>query len=186
MQLIENPDEIVIRHAPIAQWISGGILAFIFGGFCLWLLFFSGFNLRDFLTHGAVDFLEMLSVIAFIIICSLAILLEFKLISMICAPTITVIISHKTKSVDVLNRRFYGSQTKRFYFTQIQKFKSYKGKLNFSSQYFLALVLANKKVLKLKIMIGADKQNTIKLVKKLNKFVKSEITSKENIRRAAV
>lgn len=173
MKLSENSDEIVIRHVPVAQWILGGFLAFVFGGFCIWLVFSATLNPRIALKVETGELLEFLPILVFIAASVLAVLFELKLISMICAPLATVIVSKETKSVDIMRRRIYSSKAERFYFHQIEKFKSYKGKVNFSSKYFLALVLVNRKVIKLKIPVYSDKQKTIKLIKKLNKFVKS-------------
>lgn len=86
---------------------------------------------------------------------------------MICAPLVIITISQKTNGLDILRQRFYGSETERFYFFQIQKFKLYKSKVNFSSKYFPTLVLADKKTVELKIPVGGDKQTTIKLFKRL-------------------
>lgn len=170
MKVSENSDEIIIRHVPVEQWIIGGFLTFIFVVVCL-VLTFSSYSFFD----GLLG--------AFIAIVFVVCIFGLKLFSMISAPLATVSVSQKTKSVDILNRRFYGSQKKRFYFNQIGKFKSYKPKLNFSSEYFLALVLANQKTLKLKIAIGDDKQETVKFIKKLNKFVKAQAAAeKENVK----
>jgi hypothetical protein len=48
------------------------------------------------------------------------------------------------------------------------------------------LVLANQKTLKLKIPISGDKKETIKFVKKLNKFVKSHAFAKENTKSQSI
>jgi hypothetical protein len=179
MKVTENSDEIIIRHVPVAKWISGGILAFIFGGFCLWLIFSAIINPRSFLKVETDELIEFLPILFFIAASALAVFIEFKLISMICAPLVTVAVSQKLKSVNILTRRIYGAKTERYFFHQIQKFKSYKSKVDFSSRYFLALVLVNQKAIKLKIPIS-DKQNTIKLVKKLNKFIKVQKASINN------
>jgi hypothetical protein len=96
------------------------------------------------------------------------------ILPLICAPQMNVTVSQKTKSVDIVSRRIYGVETKRHFFYQIQKFKSYKGKARFAPTYALALIRANRKIIKLKIPTG-NKNETIKLVKKLNKFVKQSL-----------
>jgi hypothetical protein len=172
MKLRKSPDEIIINHIPIGKWIVGGIFTFIFSGFCLWHLSIALSTPQWFFSTAPKDWLEMFPLMIFVVTLVLIAVFEISFLSMICAPLTTVCINKQTKSIDIIRRRFYGSKTERFYFHQIQKFKSYKAKLNFSSKYFLALVLANQKTIKLKIPINGDKRNTIKLVKTLNKFIK--------------
>jgi hypothetical protein len=174
MKLTENSDEIVIRHIPIGKWISSGALIFIFSVFFTWLIYPAIFNQDKFFASGIKDWFEILPILVFAAAGVLIVTFAISVSSLFFAPFITVAINRKTASVDILGWRFYGSETQRFYFYQIRKFKSYKGTANFSSRYLLALVLASGKVMKLRIPVGDDKQNTIKLVKKLNKFVKTK------------
>lgn len=166
MNLAENFDEIVIRHAPVKKWIVGAILIFTFGIFIVWVIRYVFVNSRDFFTA----LFEALP--TFLIAAAFAWIL-FKS-QTIHAPLITVAVNLRAESVKITRRRFYGKEEARYYFYQIEKFKSYKGKANFSPMYFLALILVNQKTIKLNIPVGGDKQNTIKLIKKLNKFIKSE------------
>ena len=164
MKLAENSDEIIIRHVPFGKWIIGGILIFIFSLFSIWFIYSAIFS--------SSDSLGLLPVIIFAATVILIVVFDISLNSMIFAPLRIVTISEKMKSIDIVHQRFYGTEAKRYYFHQIEKFKSYKGTVNFSSRYFLALILANRKVIKLRIPIGDNKQETIKLIKKLNKFMK--------------
>lgn len=172
MKVTENSDEIIIRHIPVREWATGGVLTSILFGFFLWFAY-SVFVSRNGLPKAfSGDCLP-------VFIIGAAVLLVFFEIRTVSAPLVTVTIRKGIKAVDIRLQRFYGSRINRFHFTQIGKFKSYKGKINFSQQYFLALVLANNKVLKLNIPIGGDKQNTIKFIKKLNKFIKFKGLSEE-------
>jgi hypothetical protein len=155
--------------------MMGGILTFLTFIFCLFLLYAFFIAPRGFGESAISKWVDLGSILIVVVVFAV-LLLEIK---MIRAPLVTVGIDQRTDSVDIIRQRFYGKKAERFYFHQIEKFKSYKGKLNFSQQYFLALVLANRKTLKLKIPVGADKLETTRLVKKLNKFVKSKKAANE-------
>lgn len=174
MKLTENSDEISIRHIPVGKWITGGALIFIFSVFSIWFIRSAIFSSSNSFEAGAESWHKTLPLLISAAVVILIAILGISLNSMIFAPLMTVTISRKTKSIDILYQRFYGNDAKRYYFHQIEKFKSYKGAVNFSSRYFLALILANQKKIKLSIPIGGDKQETIKLIKKLNKFMKSK------------
>ncbi len=171
MKLTENSDEIVIRHIPVKEWIIGGILTFLIGVFCLFLLFAMLSAPRGFYESMLGEWIGFLSILFVAVIFPVFVFFEIKTIR---APLATVVINRKNACSDVVYQRFYGTEVQRFYFYQIEKFKSYKGKLIFKSSYFLAVVLANKKVVKLKMPIGDDKREITKFIKKLNKFVKSK------------
>ncbi len=171
MKFTENSDEIVIKHVPVKEWIIGGILTFFNGIFCLFLLFAILSAPRGFYASIIGEWIGFLSVLFVAIIFLLVLLFEIKTIR---TPLATVAVNRKNARLDIAYQRFYGTKAKRFYFYQIEKFKSYKGKLIFKSSYFLALVLANKKVIKLKLPIGNDKREITKFIKKLNKFVKAK------------
>lgn len=162
MKYTENSGEIIIRHVPLFNWIIGGSLTCISFFFILWFVYRSYVN-----SFG--NWSELIDVL-FIIAIFVVALFEIK---MIRAPLVTLIVKAETQSVDIVRQRFYGKKTQRFHFTQTNKFKSYKSKIHFSEKYFLALVLANRRTKKLGIPIGGDKQETVKFIKNLNKFIKS-------------
>lgn len=164
MDLTETPNEIIIRAAPVGQWITGGVLLVMLAGFILWLIYF-GFNPSGASGSVAAALLEDCAILTVVI----AAIWGFVAIKFLCAPLLIVAISQNTKSVNISRRRFYGARTERFYFTQIEKFKSYKVAAN----YYLALILANRKTTKLKLPLGREKKKTGKFIRKLNKFVKS-------------
>jgi hypothetical protein len=172
MDVNEDSEKISIKYIPISKWISGGILTFILGVFGVWFIYFMYAN-----PNNSVNWLSLFLVTAFALAIIFPGIFDFNIDSLIFAPLITVKLNQNAQNVDIIRLRFYGKRTERFYFHQIRKFKSYKAKLNFSSQYFLALVLVNGKMLKLRIPIGDDKQNTVKFVKKLNKFIRKKVES---------
>ncbi len=167
MYVTENSDSIIIRHTPWKSWILGGSLTLFFGGISVWLVLSIVFRPQIPFAFGMENPSDLLTLhlLATVVV-------AFVIYPFVSAPQINLIISRRTKSVDVLRRRIYRAQTKRFHFYQVEKFKSYKGKTRFSSAYSLALVLSNRKTLKLQIPIGADKNGTVKFIKKLNKFIK--------------
>ena len=170
MNIAENPGEIVIRHVPFGKWILGGLLTFFFVGVSIWFIFSTIIEPQNSLESDTESRSGMLPILLFAVVSVILVLLEINFFSLIFAPWMNITISQKTKSVNILSRRIYGAKTKRYFFHQIQKFKSYKGKTRLSPAYFLSLVLVNQKVIKLKIPTG-DKNSTVKLVKKLNKFI---------------
>jgi hypothetical protein len=174
MNLIENSDEIIVRHIPVREWIIGGILILVYGGFYIWLVYSAMLDSGIFNESSTKVWFGLLPILIFAAAIILISVFDISLNSMMFAPLTTVIISEKTKSVDIIYQRFYGSKVKRHFFHNVEKFKSYKRTVNFSSGYFLALVLVNRKIIKLKIPIGKDKQVIIKFIKKLNKFMKSK------------
>lgn len=177
MQIVENSEEIRIRHVPVRDWIIGGVLTLITVVFFLWLLFFIFISPRGFSTSIFAAWWDAVPVLM-VIAAFLWTLFEIKYLR---TPLRTIVVSGQTNSVEIILQRIYGTRRQRFDFTQVDKFKSYKGKLNFSQAYFLALVLANRKTLKLKIPVGTDKLETTRLVKKLNKFVKSKKASNASV-----
>ncbi len=168
MKLNENSDEIAIRYVPISQWIIGGTLTLVCLGLGFWILHID-------LIGSWPSIVVPIAIILFVIS-------EVGGFLMILAPLTAITLSRQTNSVSILRKRIYGGKEKRYYFFQVKKFKSYKKHGKFSSKYFLALVLANQNVIKLKIPLGT-KEETIKLVKKLNKFIKSKKLSEVDIRR---
>lgn len=176
MKLSETNDEIIIRHVPIREWITGGILAFLSLVLCLFLLFAFFAAPRGYYETLLGDWIYVISF--FVVIGVLAAFIyEIKAIR---APLTTVSINLATASVNIVEQRLYGKSVKRYYFYQILKFKSYKSKLNFAPHYFLELVLANKKKIALRIPLGNDQQTTVKFIKKLNKHIKTATSPNES------
>lgn len=177
MNLSESQDEITIKHIPVFKWITGVIQILIFLGFVGWLVYTLANRPVVFLEAFDNSWFELLLYIAFVVAMIWAAISESSIFQLsIFAPRIVVKVSHKTKSIDISYQRFYGTKTKRFTFSQIKKFKSRKLIKSCYTSYFLTLELVNKKSIKLKIPVG-NKQEAIKLVKKLNKFTRSEVAA---------
>jgi len=166
MRITQNPDEIILRYIPVRAFIFGGGLVFIIGVWFLWLLYalLSGAGVLPKLLSG--------SLLEFIPAAILGGVFLLALYWFVRVPVVTVTLSGKTKSVDAHFRRIFGSETVRFYFTQIHFFKAHKGAADYSIKYQLALVLENSKEFDLKFVIGKDKHEAAKLSKKLNKFIR--------------
>jgi hypothetical protein len=177
MNLNETSNEILIRHVPVKEWIIGGILIFFTFVVCL-LLFHAFFAAPSGYYESLIgDWTGIMSVLLPLI----AVITAIIGFSAIRAPLTTIRINSNTSSIDITHQRIYGTKTERFYFYQILKFKSYKTKMKTSQQYFPALVLANKRTIKLKIPIGSDQQNTVKFIKKINKFIKPKSLSSQTV-----
>lgn len=168
MKITENAEEITIAHAPVGQWAAGGLLSLAAIGFGSWLayrLFIGPRRFDDSIVGRWFEAVPLLVVAAALV----WILLQIKLIR---APLTVVRIDRAAATIDVVRRTFYARRARRFHFAQIDKFKSRKSKLVFSPVYFLSLILVNRKAIKLKIPLGADQQQTTKIIKKLNKLVR--------------
>jgi hypothetical protein len=168
MSLVEDSEGIHFRFVPIVKWIVG---------VCFFLLFAS--VLAGFFLLGWKGFLGSQSwgdVIFWLIIILMLFgsCVDIMSGSFLLAPLTTVSVINRAKYVEVSRKRVYGKNTKRYHFSQLAQFKSYKAKLHLSQQYFLALVLENRKTIKLKVPIGTDKQETVKLIKKLNSVLRGE------------
>jgi len=166
MDLKIDSEEVSIRYVPVRKWVVGGILALAIVVFSIWLVYV-------FYNRWA----GMLFPSAFAAVTILIAVLDIKANSLIFAPLITVKINQETRSVEIVRQRFYGKRIERFYFYQIRKFRSRKANVNFSGQYFLTLILASGKALRLGIPIGNDKQDTAKFIKQLNKFIRRKAPS---------
>ena len=166
MNVNENSEELVVRHTPLGKRILGDSLTLLFGGLFAWLVLSIVFSPRIPFAVGA----EVRSD-TFLVLLPASVGAVFLILPLAFAPQMSVTVSRKTKSVGIKSRRIYGAKAERYFFYQIQKFKSHKGETRFSPAYCPALMRADGKVYKLKIPTG-DKDETVKFVKKLNKFVK--------------
>lgn len=170
MEFKENSEEIFIRYVPFLKWSVGAALIFIFVFFGIWMLY-NIYTNSNFL--GITPFIVFSTAIFFLGI------FDVGLGFFIFEAMVTVSIKRQARCIDISRQRIFGKKTERFFLHQIEKFRSYKAKHFFSTQYFLALVLANGKTVKLKIPIGNDKQNTTKFIKNLNKFTKTKLVTNE-------
>lgn len=164
---IGESEDIHFRHVPIVKWTCGAALLV-----CLILLIVglvsAARNGSLFSNTWGDLFFWLLLIFAAVVS-----LVDLSNSSFLFAPLTTVDLCPRSKYVEICSTRIYGRKVERYYFSQITQFKSYRATLNFSQQYFLALVLANRKTIKLELPIGADKQETVKLIKKLNKIIRN-------------
>lgn len=93
-----------------------------------------------------------------------------------------VVIDPNARSVDLTRYRIYGKRTDRYFFHQIEKFRSHKPKWRFRTRYFAEVILVNKKKVYIAIPIGDDKIEVTKLIKKLNKIIRSAPSDSSPVR----
>lgn len=167
-KIFENQDDIIIQHIPISKWLIGFGSSFVFIFTFYWLIFLYFFNYNFLFGAEAKGLIEFFPIVVSIVVYVVLVFFEINLISTLNTPIILLTINSKTKNLEITTRRLYGSETKRFYYHQIEKFKSYQK----NKKPFLALILANQEDIKFEIPIF-DKQNSGKLVRKLNKFIKN-------------
>jgi hypothetical protein len=165
MRAKENSGEIVLRYVPVRAFMISGGLVLIGGILFLWMLYplFSGASILARLLSGSL--IDFISPVIFGAIFTVTIYWFVRI------PVVTVTISDRTKSVDAHFRRIMGSETNRYYFTQIVHAKSYKNAID-SETYHLALMLANFKEVQLKAVTGKDRQEAAKRIKKINKLIR--------------
>ena len=126
MNFTENSKEIVLRYIPVREWISGAILTIIFIAVCIWLsnpVLTDPLNFFKSLVNEWTDITFPLIILVTIILIDIK-EIKSSLVSFTFQRKVTA--SKETKSVDFLRHDIFGSKTERFYFSQIEKFKSYK------------------------------------------------------------
>ena len=84
-----------------------------------------------------------------------------------------VIINPNARFVDLTRYQIYGRRTDRYFFHQIEKIKSQKPKRRFKTKYFAEVILINRTKIYVAIPIGDDKLEVTRLIKKLNKIIRS-------------
>ncbi len=168
MNLSEDSEAVRIRYVPFAKFIGGFFLYIGFGISIVALMFSAGQFSPDAGSWASTLFC------ALILLAILISFVDFSTGTLLFAPLVTVNLSISEKYVEIGNQRIYGKSVRRYAFHQVAQFKSYKGKINLTQSYFLALVRSNRKTLKLRLPIGDDKQETVKLIKKLNKIIRNK------------
>jgi hypothetical protein len=169
MRTVETDDEISIRHVPIGNWILSGILSVLSFIPSVWIIYSLATIKGRLFTNNVNDFFGLPEFAG----CILTAYVNLWFIYTIFKPFRAVTLNQKMQYFDIVNRGFFGENRKRFHFYQIQNFKSYKKSKKDRAKYFLAVVLKNKKTLKLPIPIG-DKQETVRLIKKFNSILRME------------
>lgn len=167
MHFREDQEELFISEVPIYRWIIGILALLCLTILVLWLFKILVYNLVD-----LVDFVQLIFFGGLLILCIYFSFFEAGYNSGVLAPVTTVTIRQKEKYVEICTRRFYGKSVRRFYFYQVKKFKSFKGKKLLTPHYYLTLKLQAPRPVKLWISLGGDKSSVVKLVRKLNAFVR--------------
>jgi hypothetical protein len=89
------------------------------------------------------------------------------------AAATTIVIDSLGKYVQISRLRIYGRNVKRYSFYQVRCFRSYKVKRLGGERYFLGMKLQNHRTMKLGVPIGSERQAVTKLIKDLNRLVRS-------------
>src|SRR5438445_605469 len=156
MKIRQTPNEILIRHIPVVRWTGGLMASLIIFVLIVWL-FTSGTSGSSFL----IDlFFYCVGIIATLAIIYLSVF-DFWSNSGIRAPMMSMVLSKPGKFIDISYTRLYGKRVKRFYFYQVEKFRSYKIKRLGYPRYFLALKLPNRKSIRMDIPLGSDKNTCV-------------------------
>ncbi len=168
MSASDAREPIRLRHIPFRKWIFGGVLV-------IFSLLNSLLLVRNILqTGGNPDDLTstLLLIVLTVLLC--ACIWFYDSIKALIYPDVNeVIIDPNARSVDLTRYRIYGKRTDRFFFHQIEKFRSHKPKRWLRTRYFAEVILVNKKKIHIAIPIGDDKVEVTKLIKKLNKIIRS-------------
>jgi hypothetical protein len=168
MSVIEDSEGIHLRYVPLVNWISGACFVLAVASLIIVCILLGSDGSFSNNTWG--DLLFWLLIILLV----LGSFTDIVSSAFLFAPIVTVNVWYSAKYIEISKKRIYGGRVQRYYFSQVIKFKSYKARLNFSQQYFLALVIVNRKTLKLQIRISDDKQETVRLIKKLNKIIRNK------------
>jgi hypothetical protein len=112
---IEDSGDIRFRYVPILKWFCGALFLFV----CIAIIVI-GYISGEFSLWFLVLFFAIVP------------LIDLNNSTFIFAPLTTVDLCRKSKYVQISYTRIYGKRVNRYYFSQVEKFKSYKAKLNFS------------------------------------------------------
>lgn len=167
MDLEDAAGKIRFRHTPVSDWLMGLCLTFVVALLIFGVLA-SLVPITRYTNEGLVY--GFLAVAIFIGI------VRFVLWRMLLAPRVSVEIDLHQKYLELIRHYLYCTDRDRFQFFQVLKMRSYKRKLNFREQYFLALVSMNRKTVELGVPIGTEKHEVTKLIKKLNALIKERKT----------
>lgn len=141
--------------------------------FCRIAIFIHLFAIGYSLYSGSELLIEYFSIYFFIVLPFLIIIFHRSLAWIFFAPWTIITIDRRNKMVKICEYRFYERRVQKYYFHQIKKFKSHFRKSRIYSKYFLSLVLANQKEIKLRIVASEDKNTTVRFIKNLNRYVKA-------------
>ena len=165
MEADEVTQTLSLQYVPVLEWIIAIALGLIIGGLSYFIMGgripFTGDLFQDVVS-------SVVALFAFAMLIYFFTELEMRS---------TVKVDFKQRYFDIINYRLYGKSVRRFQFHQIEKVRSYKRRLNFREQYFLSLVLVSRKTVKLKMPLGGDKDDAVKLIKGVNRKIRGERTN---------
>ncbi len=156
MRIDSSPEKVYLRHFPVAQWTLGLlVLGLCFAG-VIWLIL------------GPHPFDTWIEVAYNIVMANLAIY-ENRRNSGIRAPAMEVAIDNVQRFIQVRRTYAYRRRVDRYYFHQVDRFHSYRGRRFGIERYLLAMKLRSRRTNRLGIPIGKEKNEVTKLIKDLNK-----------------
>lgn len=162
MQPDDETQTLTLRYFPVLEWIIAIAMGLVFGGFSYFVMG-GRVPLTGDTFHDVIS--SVVALFAFSIMIYFFTELEMRF---------AIGVDFRQKYLDVVNHRLYGKRVRRFHFHQIEKIRSYKQRLNFREQYFLAVVLVTRKTVKLKLPLGGDKNRTVNLIKGVNRRIRSD------------
>ena len=174
----DQAELIHLRKAPIRDWILQALLAVIclaigLGFFWLVLKISSDFSNLD---------------TTLILLCASVASLAASIYlgrALITSAVNEAKINLSSQWVEVVRYRIYGKSADRYYFHQIERFKSYKATRFLSSQsplYSLELTLVNGKKVRIRVTIGSSRTETTRFIKLLNKTLRhSKLTATQTV-----
>ena len=168
MEFTSEPDKLHIRHVPSWDWLKGIVLLLACSIVCYWLI-----NSTSGIWSDPYNLETTLYLSVFVFVVAYFFVFNLGIRTLIFATITTIVLNRKSRSVDLVRYGIFGKRTDRFYFDQLNGFKSFKPKRFLRSGYFLELILSNNKKIKLWVPLGSDKLATTRFIKNLNKFVKS-------------
>jgi hypothetical protein len=168
MEIINDPDQIRIRHIPSWDWVRGTVLLIVCSIICYWLI-----NATYGIWSDPYNLEITLYLAAFVFVVAYFFVFNLSIRTLLFAAITTIVLNRKSRSVDLVRYGIFGKRTDHFYFNQLNGFKSYKPKRFLRSGYFLEVILSNNKKIKLLVPLGRDKLATTRFIKNLNKFIKS-------------
>lgn len=159
---------ILLRHAPIRDWILQALLAIVclIVGVGLFWIFLGIASDPSNLDATLILFCASIASFAASIYVGR---------SVITSPVREVKIDLASEWVEVTRYHIYGKRTDRYHFYQIEKFKSYKATRflsSRSSRYSLELTLLSRKKVRIRVIIGDSQTATTKFIKSLNKTLR--------------
>lgn len=160
-------ERIVVQYSPIIDWVLRVIILLsIFAILFAVVNFLIGFwrNSEVLGWVGFAGFLVLAVWYAFFDI-------NFKWL--IGNDITKVDIDFASRHVDLTFLRLIGPKVERYQFHQVSKFSTYRPKRLLRVEYYLQMTLINRKRIPLRIPIGRDKQESIRLIKRINRLMKN-------------